>query len=423
MRVAPQLKAPSVARKPVWSCKAKAVLITRLFGGGARTREIDSVSWLRSSAAKSALRNWWRAAHAHDFLTLSALREREQFLFGAPGSFDKEGTLHGGPGPLEVTTESKLANPPVAYRESQSNPLNYALFPAQGMGQDPAKVALASDSSWATIDLSSPSGKADLHEIYLESLRLWLTLGGAGARTRRGAGALAIGTREEAMKLGLPCSLQDLEDYLRLVCQRKPVPDALDGVFCLARTRRIFIGRPEPTGEAAQKRVLSVLRDARQDRPPRGRSRWPEADAIRIKAGPRKSWAHSPDPSNADQYPRAALGLPIVVHYKTPPEEPEDHHILGYLPGQEDPKVERYSSPILLRPVRIWEGKAVKYVPVAIFTDCTLPKDLRPLVTTDPKAKANRADVVPSYEILAQSEGTLERIEKVFQEASGFYSL
>src|SRR6185295_9864703 len=114
-------------------------------------------------------------------------------------------------------------------------------------------------------------------------------LGGAGARSRRGAGALAVGSREEAKMLGLPESLQDLETFLREHCRPQPVPQSLDGVFCLARTRKVFVGPLQASGEEAQKRLLSVLREARQDRPrppatPWGRSRWPEADAIRLKA-------------------------------------------------------------------------------------------------------------------------------------------
>jgi hypothetical protein len=56
MRKPPVSPPDSLTRKPVWDCEAKVELITRLFGGGAKTREVDKVSWLRSSAAKSALR-------------------------------------------------------------------------------------------------------------------------------------------------------------------------------------------------------------------------------------------------------------------------------------------------------------------------------------------------------------------------------
>jgi len=400
------------------------VLITRLFGGGARAREVDKVSWLRSSAVKSALRAWWRAAQAHEFQSLEALHERESALFGASATFDSTGKIQGGPGALKVTTQSHLGPAPVDYKEPLSNPLNYALFPAQPMGQAAAKVAPASDQTWADIQLSSSTADLEIRKILLDSLRLWLTLGGAGARSRRGAGALAAATREEAKKLGLPETLQGLETFLRQHCQRQSVQPSLNGVFCLARTRKIFIGPLLATGEEAQKRLLSLLKDARQDRPHPtpttwGRSRWPEADAIRLKTG--RTWHHAPNRANAGLYPRSVLGLPIVVHFKTPPAEPGDHHILGALP--DDTKLERYSSPILLRPVRVWQGDTAKYVPVAVFTDCTLPATARPLVTLKPEAPLNSADVVSSFAMQSHADLTLQRIENVFAHAKEFYVL
>jgi len=416
-------------RKQTWSCEARVVLITRLFGGGAKAREVDPISWLRSSAAKSALRSWWRAAHAHEFSSLDALRNREEELFGASGTFDSKGTRKGGPGALEVTTQSHLALPPTEYREPLSDPLNYALFPAQGMGQPAARVAAASDQTWSSIKLTSSSDDQTIHDLFLQSLHLWLTLGGTGSRTRRGAGAVAAAKLEEAKKLGLPISLQELGIFLRTHCKRQEVSNALDGVFCLARTRRIFLGPAQASGEEAQRKLLSVLRGIRQDRPrPQGgwgRSRWPEADAIRLKEGPAKSWVHPPNPENAGRFPRAALGLPIVIHFKDrPPTEPEEHQILGAQPHEQGwRKIERYSSPVLLRPVCIWEKDRAQYVPVAIFTDCTLPADFRPLVTTKPKGELAPSDVVRNYGILNHADETLLRIESAFEKAPGFHPL
>lgn len=430
MRPSPPPPPESVKWKPTWHCKTRVVLITRLFGGGAKTREIDKISWLRSSAAKSALRAWWRSAHAHEFPSLAALRECEQSLFGAPGTFDADGKVHGGPGPLEVLTHSQLTTSPVDYREPVSNPLNYALFPAQGMGQAPAKVVAVSEKNWATVKLMVRSNDDTFCQAYLNALQLWLTFGGVGSRTRRGAGAVAAANLEEAAKVGLPLTLHQLEGFLAETCRRQEVPKALESVFCLARTRRIFVGSLQPNGEEAQKRLLSVLREARQDRPRPpaaswGRSRWPEADAIRLKVDPKKGWRHSPNRANADQYPRAALGLPIVLHYKDdPPVEPPEHHILAALPDEKGwRKLDRYSSPILVRPVRVWEQGREQYVPVALFTDCTFPTSVRPLVTTEPKAEARPSDVARTFEIRKHADATLRRIESAFERSSEFRSL
>ncbi|HEX6898600.1 MAG TPA: RAMP superfamily CRISPR-associated protein [Thermoanaerobaculia bacterium] len=424
MRAAP--KPPvEVKRKPVWTCDARVVLITRLFGGGARTREVDDLCWLRSSAAKSALRSWWRAAHAHEFESLETLRQKEQQLFGAPGTFDKDGKVQGGPGALTVTTSGQLATAPATYRESLGSPLNYALFPAQDMGQEAARVAEPSPQSWSVIHLASPAPEEE-RKILLESLRIWLTLGGVGARSRRGCGAVAVGKPEEARKLGLPATLPELEAFLRRYCARRDVN--LDGLFSLARTRKVFLGRPESTGEKAQIELLKALKKARQDRKQSknkyGRSNWPEPQAVRLKHDPHQDWLYGAETVNAGQYPRVALGLPIILHFKDKAAEPPDHHILGALPDKDKwKKLERYSSPLLLRPVRIWERDRAVYIPVAIFTDCTLPAEARPLVTTDPKGDAKARDVMKDYDIRAHADATLARIEKVFENDGTFRSL
>lgn len=424
----PKSSPAEVKRKPVWTCDARLVLITRLFGGGARTREVDDLCWLRSSAAKSAMRSWWRAAHAHDFKSLEALHHREQKLFGAPGTFDKNGKVLGGPGALEVTTQGQLAAAPEKYEESMTHPLSYGLFPARKTeDKEAARVAAASDQSCAKIMLASWSADTEDHQVLMESARIWLTLGGVGARTRRGAGAVAVARAEEARKLGLPASLSELEAFLRQFCARQSAD--LDGIFCLARTRKIFLGPPQNTGEQAQIKLLDALKKARQDRDRSGnrfgRSKWPEPQAVRLKHDPRKQWPHGAEAVNADQYPRAALGLPIVLHFKDkPPAEPPEHQILGAVPGEKGwNKLERYSSPILLRPVRVWERDRALYIPVAIFTDCTLPAVARPLVTTEPKSDAKARDVVRGYDIRAHADATLERIEKVFENDGTFRSL
>jgi CRISPR-associated protein Cmr1 len=430
----PPIKEPdSTARKAFWSRDARVVLITRLFGGGAKTREVDEVSWLRSSAAKSALRAWWRAAHAHEFPSLEKLWEREAELFGSSGTFDSKGRRTGGPGALQVTVESKLALPPAEYLDGPGSLINYALFPAQKNNrQGPAKIVLASEQTSASIHLASRSEEPEDQDLLLEALSLWLTLGGVGSRTRRGVGAvaLALSSLDKAKELGIPVSLEGLEAFLKKHCTAGDVPAALSGVFCLARTRCVFLGPPQISGEKAQLKLLEVLRKVRQERYPSqtgryGRSKWPEPDAIRLKADPAKKWKHKPAPANAGQYPRAALGLPIVMHFKdNPPIEPEEHQILAARPDPKNNgkwnKLERFSSPILLRPVRIWEGNRLLYVPVALFTDPTLPADARPLVTTTPKAPASAADVVSSYDISQHADDTLRRIERAFAAAPGF---
>jgi CRISPR-associated protein Cmr1 len=428
MRAAPSKNPASVTRREEWSQKVPVELITRLFGGGARPKEVDEASWLRPSAAKSALRGWWRAGNAHRFLTLEALRAEEDRLFGSAATYGEKGQIFGGPGVLQVQVKVGKAPTLEEYNAPPGSPLNGAYF--AGAIQPPhAKLGLPG----ATAEILVRIPEHDPKEI-LESMRIWLTLGGAGSRTRRGAGALAVTGPKEARDLGLPVTLEDLEKTLLNWCHPQEVPGALEGVFCLARTRRIFFGPLCSSAEEAQRVLLAALREARQDRPHPdtwngpmhwGRSRWPEADAIRLKTG-RHHKDHRPEPANAGKYPRAALGLPIVVHYKDS-GEPEEHRILA-LRGET--KLERYTSPILLRPIRVWVKEQKRYLPVAIFTACILPEDSLPLVVLNKQQKLDSEDisrgVVQSYDIRRNAPATLLRVENVFtdpQKAPGFRSI
>jgi CRISPR-associated protein Cmr1 len=428
-RPQPQEKPAGTQRTPApWHREVKIELITRLFGGGAAARTIDPISWLRSAAAKSALRAWWRAGHAHLYETLDALRAQERVLFGSPGEYGPDGKPVGGPGALEVTMVRRTVPTAQPYAANAADPLNVAYFPAAGMGQAPAHLGLPQATS-ATLGLRRRSEADQIQQIQkeiLQALRLWLVLGGAGSRTRRGAGALALSNPAAARELGVPATLDELKAFLRTCCQPAAVPAALAGVFSLARTRHVYLGPPVRDAELAQTKLLSALKTARQERRDKGRSHqsdWPEGDAIRHKTGIHT--AHPPRPGTADLYPRAVLGLPIVMHFNAhPPADPPEHQILGALPGANGAweKLERYSSPILLRPVRIFRGKDASYVPVAVFTDCTLPSSARPYVVTDPRAPMDPRHVVPSYALQAHADAVLRRIENVFS-TQGFQAL
>ena len=209
-------------------------LITRLFGGGAKPRSIDEISWLRSAAVKSAIRSWWRAGHAHEFASIEALRVREEKLFGAQARYGEKNKVLGGQGILHVVVAPKTIATK-EYREPAENPLNGAYFPALGMNRPVAMVGTPGTATTTHVSLTlKPGAPGALQEIdeqhILLGVKLWLTLGGAGARTRRGAGALAT-SHTTAKKWKLPTTRDELRDFLRQHCARRPVPEKLAGVF------------------------------------------------------------------------------------------------------------------------------------------------------------------------------------------------
>ncbi len=443
MRTAPPFPTLSIARhKPLWEETFEVELLTRLFGGGVKTREIDPHCWLRASSFKSALRFWWRAAYGHLSPSLEALREREGLLFGSPAQF--EGKIEGGPGLVSVEVRQvKQAKaepyvPPQTPREARDLAFLGAYFPAAPIGQPAAKLGDPGAVASVRLRIDPPPGAAvdekTVDEI-VTALRLWLVLGGVGSRTRKGAGAVGLRTEAAARALGVPTNSAELEALLRRVCGRGC--SAHPGVFLLARTHQVLWADSRPNEVEAQRRLLEVYREARQDRAHPsdwwgatgwGRTRWPEADAIRSKVDPMSTWGpHTPSPANIGLYPRAALGLPIIFHYKQPPVEPPNQNLTAARNGGRT-RISRYASPILLRPVRVWDGRHALAIPVAIFTDCTLPADALAAVERAEGAAGNAPTVAPkdltSYSILPDAGATLDRVLQPFLEpARGFRAL
>jgi CRISPR-associated protein Cmr1 len=441
------VRVPSLPQVPELKIPARTVLaelevtlITRLFGGGAKARELDEVCWLRPAALKSALRFWWRAGHAHRFANLKALREREEQLFGSSASYGKGKEILGGPGVLEVEVEAARTRDlkQERFKPQEGAALNIAYFSAaeQKRKREPACIlALPDAKTWARLRLRAESTSAEDNDEILQALRLLLVLGGVGSRTRRGAGAIAPKTAGEAGQYAIPASTGKLKDFLskwlRLEVKEGPPP----GVFALGSLRAIFIGPDFRLAEEAQDCALKVLREFRQQRPHppswRGRDGWgqttrPEADAIRfrdvrLRRKSKAEWPHKPeDAARIDQYPRASLGLPIVMHYKDgPAADPEDHIISAALPdGREWKRISRFSSPLLIRPVALWEGNGCRFVPVVVIGSFTLPSAARPLVertgSGSPQGKPDRSNVVPSFEIARAADSVLSALEAAF---------
>lgn len=425
-------------RPPAQGLEVEVCLITRLYGGGNRVGQIDERSWIRPSAFKSALRFWWRAGHAHLFTSLAELHQHEARLFGSPARFTKGKQIEGGPGLIEAQVENALpsnlevaAFQPRDNEELQGNALNLAYFPAALDDKADATQMLAlpagtKKSTHAKLIIRWEKGaKADDIEQVKNALRLFLVLGGVGARSRRGAGALAVTQEANARELGVPTTPAELDAFLKKFFRVDQVL-LFTNIWHLAAAKMIWRGRKSSdTGEASQIQLLELLREVRQDRPHPpdwkggkawGRSRWPEADAIRIHAQPyhrmSPNWRHQPKLENAGKYPRAALGLPIVVKFKDdfPGQDPPKHAISAALPGPQQTKLRRFASPLILRPVRIWEHGLARYLPVAVLGPLTLPKETIALVELESKQQKElqTSDLVAGYRIVENAE------EKVF---------
>ncbi len=447
MRPLPQDPATdlSTQRRADGSQEVEITLISRLFGGGARTRKLDERAWLRSAALKSALRFWWRAGQAHRFPDLATLRGEEARLFGEAARFGPKGAIQGGPGLLSVEVpDAQLQGlGQESYEPVEGEAVNIAYFSAaeqKRKGIDAAKLGVPQKGTKAKLVLHLPveASEADREQI-LDALRLWLVLGGVGSRTRRGAGAVAVTKEAAAAALGVPTSLAELKAFLRRWLH--PPSDELHqhpGLWALAQAQAVLLGRGEGSAEAAHERLLAVLREVRQDRPhPRewkgpkdwGQSRWPEGDALRLRVGVKPGAKHPPRSTNAERYPRATLGLPIVVHFKDEGAggDPADHSISAALPsGGGWLRLNRFASPLLLRPVQVWEEGQPRFVPVAWVGPYTLPSDARPLVEPTaggvPSTVPAKA-IATTFDLAAESKSVFDRLIAAFHPSAGFTRL
>ena len=183
------------------------------------------------------------------------------------------------------------------------------------------------------------------------ALRHWLTFGGIGARTRRGLGAIYA------------------PGYAGLDKWMNPSHFLGNGTtrsWPTMKGARVVWGAAM-SWEQAWLASIRVMQQYRQDRTgPRGRSYWEEPDAIRRLRG-QTAPQHAKPMTAGDIFPRAAFGMPIIVHFKTP-QDPDQNTI------QIDKDTDRMGSPVILKPVAISEREAI---PVMLALNVTpAPQDL-----------------------------------------------
>jgi len=102
-----------------------------------------------------------------------------------------------------------------------------------------------------------------------------------------------------------------------------------------------------------------------------GRSRWPEADSLRVitnKGDPRhQPGITTPEPA----FPRAELGLPIVFHFKDHLDAPNNSELYP----KRDRESRRMASPVILRPLGIWGSSQA--LPMVLVLDAPPPEHLQ----------------------------------------------
>jgi len=361
MSVRKTLPKPSLrSRSDTRELKTVFRFISPMFGGGValggagreHVKEHDSITPVRGASLRGQLRAWWRrscAAHVND----DTRREREKLLWGWASTADEPNK-----GAISIAVDaSRLRSEQVGVFET-NNPrkpvagwgtsLAYGAFPLQPaegawerqpgtltrwngnfsvtLRMEPSQDAARVVDAWGDADKPEESMWAEAQT----TMQAFACFGGLGGRTRRGFGAVMV---DEAKGWPGPVSLAEQFGWSGSLVLVKGYRDAEQAHRMALRALQSFrqgrgIGRSQGSGS----------------RP--GRSYWPEADTLR-RSTDIEFYRHPPE-HPVDAAPRAAFGLPIIVHYMGS-NEPGDHTISPV--GRS-----RLASPLILRPVQLQDG-------------------------------------------------------------------
>lgn len=369
-------------------------LLTPMFGGGVRVMEhqkpIDPVTPIRAPSIRGQLRFWWRAVNPRRHTTWSDLLAAESQIFGGMNNSTqkKDGAAHRSKLVVRVLSTPKVTPLPILEGPFGAKPgyedLAYGAFPLRRNAKQ--KGGLSSGGSGAVGEhgvLHKLTGEVNVGFIYPDELALdleaavwaWTSFGGLGGRTRRGFGAVAI---KDARRGDLPWKVPSVaEGWARFELAGAP---AVEWPHLRGMMKDAVASRAASDGLAAQKRLLAALKRLRQgaglgrnpghqaNRP--GRSRWPEADAIRaIHGAPLHHDRQRLIP--VDKFPRGSFGMPIIFHFKTGTGEPPEPPDATLRPAA----TERLASPLVLRPYRE-PGSSVVYAQALRLHGKTPPVEL-----------------------------------------------
>ena len=208
-------------------------LITPMFGGGYKAREVDTVQPIRPAAIRGHLRFWWRATAGARYTSVADLHKAETELWGGASKKDNPAVgkvaiqvqiLSAG----EETPYSQVAPP----SKPEDGPLHgYFLFPFREQREQniPAAVGRKQVRFQLRLTLDASLSEAQRAEVRT-ALKAWIAFGGVGARTRRGCGALTVvgananqwllPTRGLAEWLGMPPNAASKCDWTTLAGAR-----------------------------------------------------------------------------------------------------------------------------------------------------------------------------------------------------------
>ncbi len=408
-------------------------LITPLFGGGVEPGVNDPDNLIRATEIRGQLRFWWRAIRGGNSEfegKIEKMKAREDEIWGAASKTKKQGREEEAKrksaeekvwnAAVQIVVENVRSGQEIAPYEIvdknghlQSIPTHkipaYVAFPLQperntldrATSRDEVEVKTVRNNVSFTLKVSF----AERWEREVEAaFWAWETFGGLGARTRRGAGALQLigGDNLKDTEIA-PADSHAAEVWLKNKVRWMSAGEQFPkNVPHLSPDMDICVLGPADRPASIWERLIDKLNNFRQQRETyidkKGKkkvspNRWPEAQAIRKRILGRVRGKSSNTP---DKFPRAIFGLPIVFHFIREPGL-DDVTLQG-----KSEKRDRFSSPLILRPLCCGEDKALGLA--AVLKGWSFPIDGVKLV---PKKG------LPSSVELSQMQLTSEEIRRL----------
>ena len=322
-------------------------LITPMFGGGAKAKTPDADQPFRATSIRGQLQFWWRATTGASCQDVKELKAEQSEVWG---STEKASSV-------QVEVVSQTFSPAQEYQgrdqffDKQPAPA-YVLFPFQQEKENPAGSFIPAGAKFA---LKIRVEKLELWDQIETALKFWINLGGLGSRTRRGLGALYC----------KDLSFDNTKAFGQFLAKHGS-KERTNQEWPIAGQKGLVLEGSNPPISSWNK-VVEVYRHFRQgvefarnvgsqaNHP--GRSRYPEPETIR-KITDQRDRNHQRMDHIPDAFPRAELGLPIVVHFKGY-GEPPDTEVCPVVGGK---IMERMASPLILKPLVFTDKKAVPLI-------------------------------------------------------------
>ncbi len=352
-------------------------LVTPMYSGGANAKKLSERPF-NGKGLRGSLRHWWRRVRGPHWQALGESQDdptyvmalAERAFFGSTDSsspFDVTINLAG-----EALEDDQDAHDLTAIANLKYD-ARYALY---GIPRGQRLIREGTRYCVTITWLVSPAALKERHNVELDAkveLRAalwgWLTYGGSGARTRRGLGAFRlVDTSDIDLKTLCANPTAYPISCTHILVASKSLKSAGDAwLEAIGLYRRFRQDRPDAAPERKSTRLRR--RGGQWELKPEslpGRSRWPEADAIRLFDGSAlkrvdytlggESFTtneHSPNAVNEGLFPRAGLGLPIRFQFA-------DSHPTGAVTEPSNEKANWDPSTIILKPrIRKTDGVIV----------------------------------------------------------------